>query len=403
MAAELRQELVNTNAQLEKQKSLKEVFIKKEKEVRQELERIQRYSEADTLRTASIASHVQVALKHKKKKVLQQEYEELKVSYVVSQEKLSSELQLEKEKTLELQKYLDEAKNLNDQLSLEVASLSQESLKFQEESEENRRLLEAEKNKSVLLQQNMSEQIEALTKNAPENEIKMMEELQQMKTAYQDLKVSKDSHILAYKVLSEAFLQELKASLQENKKELETMNNLQSKNKTLQETVAQMIQELQNIKTENQNESEKMETACQQLKASHAIEVQTHKTLSETYLQDLNKQIKASFQSEKQYLEKTNVLQAENKTLQDIVAQKTQELSDKQKELEQMESSQSRLKARLKVEVPSEALFLSPNIPADEAPLKVSDGETTTPEKKKSLWKRTRHRLGLTKPKCWKK
>ncbi|XP_013862976.1 prelamin-A/C [Austrofundulus limnaeus] len=249
----------------------------------------------------------------------------------------------------------------------------------------------------------MSEQIEALTKSAQENEIKMMEELQQIKTDYQNLKVSKDFDILAYKVLSEAFLQELNASLQGNKKDLEKMNTLQSKNKTLQETVAQMIQELQNMKTENQNEREKMATAYQQLKASHDIQVQTYKILSETYLQDLNKQIKASFQSEKQYLEKTNFLQAENKTLQDIVAQKTQELSEKQKEFEQMESSQGHLKASLEVEVPSEALFLSRNIPSGEALQQVSDGETTTPEENKSFWKRTRHLLGLTKPKSWKK
>ncbi|KAG8003182.1 hypothetical protein GBF38_007565 [Nibea albiflora] len=53
-SCQLNQELEETKEQLKRQKSLKEMFINKEKETRRELERLKKYTDPETLSTAKI-------------------------------------------------------------------------------------------------------------------------------------------------------------------------------------------------------------------------------------------------------------------------------------------------------------------------------------------------------------
>lgn len=122
-AGQLWQGLEEMKAQMEKQKSPKALFIKKEKDVRQELQTVQKHCAADTLSSAKVASQLQSDLKHKKNKLLQQDDEELKVAHVISQEKISSELQPVKQKKETLQKQLDEAERRSDELNTKRRSL----------------------------------------------------------------------------------------------------------------------------------------------------------------------------------------------------------------------------------------------------------------------------------------
>ncbi|KAG8005263.1 hypothetical protein GBF38_011243 [Nibea albiflora] len=69
-SCQLNQELEETKEQLKRQKSLKEMFINKEKETRRELERLKKYTDPETLSTAKIANQVRDTTKRKKKKTL---------------------------------------------------------------------------------------------------------------------------------------------------------------------------------------------------------------------------------------------------------------------------------------------------------------------------------------------
>ncbi|XP_037832154.1 myosin-9-like [Kryptolebias marmoratus] len=336
-SSQLWQELEETKAQLDKQKSLKEVFIKKEKEVRQELQRLQKYTDAETLSSAKIASQVQSSIKQKKKKTLQQDYEELKVAHVISQERFSAELQLEKEKTKALQQQLDEAKHLYEELSnkyeMDVVALRQQAAAFQQEAAENQSQVDAEKQLQNHLKETSAKEIQQLREISQEKESKLQKELEQLVSSYSHLKTKHEMDVFALKVMSEAFLHQLskdmQVSVQNNKEHLEKINNLQAENKTLNETMTQEIFNLEMI--------------CSNTQKNFEAEVDR--------------------------------LTAELKDQIEINLQLSSELKDRQLD--------------------------SPN--PEKPLLETPDGELTSPEKKKSFWKRTRHFLGLKKPGSWKK
>ncbi|KAG7217102.1 hypothetical protein INR49_027643 [Caranx melampygus] len=115
---QLSQELERTKQDLSWQKFLKKMFIKREKETRRKLERIQKYGDAETLSMAKTATQVQNNIKWKKKKLLQKDYEELNVAYVKSHKKVTAELQKEKEKNADLQEKLEKLEASHQETSL---------------------------------------------------------------------------------------------------------------------------------------------------------------------------------------------------------------------------------------------------------------------------------------------
>lgn len=108
--AHLSRELVWTKQELARQKRLKKMFINREKETKRQLERLQKYSNPETLSTANIATQVQDTIKQKKKKFLQNDYEKLQVAYIKAQEKFEMELQKEKQINAALQASCQEIK-----------------------------------------------------------------------------------------------------------------------------------------------------------------------------------------------------------------------------------------------------------------------------------------------------
>ncbi|XP_035010595.1 uncharacterized protein LOC118106287 [Hippoglossus stenolepis] len=104
---QLSQELQELQQELVRQKRLKEMFINRGKGTKQELERLQKYSNAETLSAARITSQVNNTIKRRKKKDLQKDYEELQVAYIIKQERFNNELQEEKKKNNALQEELE--------------------------------------------------------------------------------------------------------------------------------------------------------------------------------------------------------------------------------------------------------------------------------------------------------
>ncbi|XP_024133593.1 transcription factor SPT20 homolog [Oryzias melastigma] len=103
---QLHQELEETKKQLAKQKELKEKCINDNKELKRELERLQKYAHPQVLSAAKISNQVQSAIKQRKKKDLQRDYEELKVAYVTNEAKFSKDLEAERQKNNILQQEL---------------------------------------------------------------------------------------------------------------------------------------------------------------------------------------------------------------------------------------------------------------------------------------------------------
>lgn len=130
---ELQKELEVTKGQWQRQKTLKEMFINREKETRRELERLIKYSNADTLSKERIASLVRQTTRQKKKKDLHVEYEELKVAHLISEEKITAELQMEMEKVKRLQEEQEKLLEDNKRHETELRSVGQQADALQQE------------------------------------------------------------------------------------------------------------------------------------------------------------------------------------------------------------------------------------------------------------------------------
>ncbi|KAG8014379.1 hypothetical protein GBF38_017529 [Nibea albiflora] len=97
--------LEETKAQ--RQKSLKEMLINKEKETRRELERLKKYTDPEPLSTAKTANRVRDNTTRKRTKLLQVDYEELQMAHII-EEKFTNELQAEKNKNKLLTEELEQ-------------------------------------------------------------------------------------------------------------------------------------------------------------------------------------------------------------------------------------------------------------------------------------------------------
>ncbi|XP_044053878.1 golgin subfamily A member 6-like protein 22 [Siniperca chuatsi] len=231
MRLQLSKELENTKEQLARQKSLKEMFINKEKETRSELEGLKRLSDTGAMDTMRIATEVGNNIKRKQKKVLQNEFKELKVAHVVSQEKFSAELQSEKDKNKALQQELEQLKvscqiNLRYKTELKAEREKSDSLQKQLEKEiqskaecvseklEVIKQLRAEKD---ALLQPMEEKIQTVKKNASEKE-KFSKELEDLKDKL-NKQISTNQELLSKLQAEEEVSQGLRTELAKLKEE----------------------------------------------------------------------------------------------------------------------------------------------------------------------------------------
>lgn len=100
----LRQNVKDLTELLDKERGLEEQAMNKERETRRQLERLQKFSNPETLSTVNIASQVRDTIKKKSFKLLQTDYVMLQVAYKRSEEKFTADLQAEAEKNKHLQR-----------------------------------------------------------------------------------------------------------------------------------------------------------------------------------------------------------------------------------------------------------------------------------------------------------
>ncbi len=195
----LSKELEETKAQWQRQKDLKEMFINREKETRRELERLQKYSDPETLSTARIATQVNNNIKRRKKRDLQTDYEELKVAYIVHQKQLNNELQVEKERNIALQNEVKKSNftlSANPDVATVIAEVNALKQLLQKEQEQNNGLLKScqelkEAHKST--QENLEKA--CLVNQKYENEIiSFRQQVDHAHTLQQELEALRYSH-----------------------------------------------------------------------------------------------------------------------------------------------------------------------------------------------------------------
>ncbi|XP_027855906.1 A-kinase anchor protein 9-like [Xiphophorus couchianus] len=215
--AHLEAELEETKLQLKRQKGLKEMFINQAKEAKRELERVQKFSDPAVLNAAVIASKVHNDVKYKKKKPLQQDFVELKVAHILSQEAFVAEIQAEREKSQALQKELEELQT------------SHEELQSKYEADVARLRQEAETQKCY--------------------EVRLSEELDQVRVSYEELKSRYETDIM---------------ELQSTQAELEKVNTL------YQELHCQYETDVTSLK--QQAEKYQQETSCLKNDMQTAVE-----------------------------------------------------------------------------------------------------------------------------------
>ncbi|KAK2844899.1 hypothetical protein Q5P01_011558 [Channa striata] len=190
---QLSQHLDETKQQLARQKSLKEMYINKEKELKSQLEMMEKYADAETLSTSKIAAQVRDNIKQKKKKVLQKDYEELKVAYTVSQEKLTAELQKAQAFKEELDQLRASYEEVNLKYDTTVLTAKQQVDNIQQQLEKEIKChTDREANDHLLIQslraemdgvyQKMAGEIEVLKLYAADKETVFLNELEQLKT-----------------------------------------------------------------------------------------------------------------------------------------------------------------------------------------------------------------------------
>ncbi|KAG7231324.1 hypothetical protein INR49_012164 [Caranx melampygus] len=494
--AQISQELEKTKEELAKQKSLKKIFIKKDKETRRELERVQTYADPETLDTLKIANQVRDTNRHKKKKALHKDYEELQVAHLISQEKFTVELQAEKDKNAALQKELDDLRASYKEVTLkceaEVLSRQQvENLQCELENEKKAHTDRVSEN--LLLENNLRAEMEALRckmdqeislahQRTCEQELALKRELEEQKALLNNqLSVNQDlttelmaerEKNTALQEVSDQNIQKCEDEVHTAKQQVEKLqhelerameaqattlteskvleNNLRAEMEALRSKMDQEIslaqqrtceqeltlkRELEELRTQLNNQlsvnqdltteltaERDKNTALQEVSDQNRQrcedEVHTAKQQVEKLQHELERAMEAQATTESESKVLENNLRAEMEALRckmdqeiSLAQQRTceQELALK-RELEELRTqlnNQLSVNQDLTTELEAERLRNQPPqeeiSSQEEESTEHEDENLATRPRRTSVWKRTRHLLGLRKPQRWKR
>ncbi|XP_027860228.1 interaptin-like [Xiphophorus couchianus] len=292
--AHLKEELEETKLQLQRQTDIKETLISQAEDAKRELERLERFSDPEVIKAVITASKAYKDVKDMKMKPLQQEYVDLKVAHLLSQEALKAEIHDEKVKSQALQEELDELQTSYQELRSKyeaddgLVRQEAETQTFDEEQlSEEQELLENGRAEKDDMFQEMSQKISFLQ----DSEKRLQEELNQMKSSYNELNCKYESDISGLKQDVETFqqmIQQEETALSKEKKE----NLIHEINySALLEQVERLnLQLIQERKTNMEKSEEDMEL-LEKMRAENTV-LQEKTTKEIQYLQDSEKLLK---------------------------------------------------------------------------------------------------------------
>ncbi|XP_014880347.1 cingulin-like protein 1 [Poecilia latipinna] len=295
--AHLEAELEETKLQLKRQKALKETFINKNKEVKRELERVEKFSDPAVLNAAVIASKVHNDVKCKKKKDLQQDFEELKVAHLLSQESFVAEIQAEREKSKTLQEELDAVqtsyKELRSRYEADVSKVKQEA-ETQKLCEakliEERRLLEDLRAEKDHMFQDMSEKIALLQ----DNEKLLKEEMNQVKLSYNNLICQYESQVSGLERDMKTYRQQVKDEKEANSKRanenLQLIDTLRAEKEEMFQKMSREITIMQKMEKLLLDDLDRVHLSKDELKSKYNTDVMELQQQLDTYKQKTKKE-----------------------------------------------------------------------------------------------------------------
>ncbi|XP_054909011.1 centrosomal protein of 112 kDa-like [Poeciliopsis prolifica] len=388
----LKAKLEETNIQLKRQKALKEMFINRDKETQKKLERVEQFSDPGVLNAAVLAAQVHNTVKHKNKKMLQKDFEELKVALLLSQEALSSQIQAEKDKNKVLQEELDkvqtsykelcsmyeadeaetqtvceeqellgnlgtERDKMFQKVSEEIAFLQNS---FQEELEQIKlsyRELDCRHDEDVsgLTQKvetqevrfendvNLGKAIENLTAEkeglvpkmskeitpSEKREKEMLNELDQVKVLYQKLKTKYETDVAELQQQAETYCQKIKLNKVANLKRAKEDKKLIDELRAELDNRAQEVARLENVRKQNLSELDRVKVSHQEKTTTYEKVVSELKTQVETYRDAVDRERKANLERAEKYLQQINTLKAEKEHLCEEMSIEVQNLQQK--------------------------------------------------------------------------
>ncbi|XP_038126125.1 myosin-1B-like [Cyprinodon tularosa] len=356
---ELEGQLEETKLEVKRQKNLKEMFINKGKETKKELERLQKVSDPEILNSAAIAEIVHNDMKYKKKKMLQKDFDELKVAHILVQQSLTSQIQAEKDKNIALQEELYKLKTSYQELPSKSkdAAAEMQHVGIQTEDEqrtsENEQLLENFIAEKEDLFQKMSQEIASLR----ERDTSLLRQLDQLQVSYQELNCRYEKDVSALKQQAEAYQQELNchknASSERARQDLQLINDLGAEKYDLYQKMSQEVTLLQEKEKNSQSELQQLRESYHEMTCMYEKDVSLLKQQVEKYQKEVDHEKKANSERAKNDLQQINQLRAERLHLYQEMSQEIQIL--KQKELvnhlsgetEQSEKENSALKQQV--------------------------------------------------------
>ncbi len=386
----LSKELEETKAELQRQKALKELFINKGKETKQELEILRKYSNQETLNAAKIATLVWDNIKRKKKRDLQNDFEELRVAFITNEGRYELDLQAERKKNMALQNEVEKLRVLVNEVNPGCkpdASIVREEV--------------------GTLQEELKKEVEQ------KNELrKCYEELQEAHRLSQD-KLTAELLVEREKI---KFLHEdLEKICEVNQKYVIDIISVRQQIDSLQRELDQEVQQKKRL----QLDLEEVQAAHALSQQSFAVELKIERVKS-TMLQEELEVIRLSHQLISQKCDSDVItLTKQAETLQsksdteaqtcELVTQCEELPEDKGRQEQQSLPGTPVSQPLTEAEFHPSALAHREEEKEEEALTILQEeaavSEEVPPERKKtpSVWKRMRHRLGLRKPKCLKK
>ncbi|XP_034529097.1 intracellular protein transport protein USO1-like [Notolabrus celidotus] len=386
--------LERSNEELEKKllktKKLKDVYIERSKVQRRELDKLNFYDGAGNLNKEEMSTLINSKFKHSHFRNLEEDYEELQVGHMLSQQALKEELQLEKDKCRILQEELNETKlsylNISSRYDTEVPALRQQAGFFLHELENEKqshadRVLEDQRHMDDMraendaLHQKMAQDFNDLQQSAFERERDLLNELEELKIQLSLQKLCQQENQdmkKTYTISQERFAAELQLQNQKNKVLQEERESLTVSYNDLNqryETVISTVQQQADVIQSNEDRMrEYLRVISEQKAEQDALQKEIAEEVSKT-------------EKEEEVPSQMETTSCQEEPLPEALTAKVQEEAEESKEQTSEEETSDR-----------PAMV---GLQQEEA-----EAVNTTQH---SFWKRFRHALGLRKPKRWKK
>ncbi|XP_054881121.1 golgin subfamily A member 6-like protein 24 [Poeciliopsis prolifica] len=349
--AHLEEELEETKFQLQKQTELKVGFFNKAHRATEELKRLQRYTDTETLKVVAIACQAHFSVEDLDKEELQQKYEDLKVSQFHIQDALLAEMHDEKQRNKVLEDKLDDLKASYEELRRKYeADVGDEAKLHEEQSLEKLRvekdnIIHDMTQKIDLLQENekrLQDELEE-SKRGTNEQSKLINELKQQAEIYQDkikkaeaalYKERKENVILGlnYTVLIEQFekLETQKETLMEKSEEdTALVEEIRKEYAILQRKANQDAKFLKKNAKILKKELDESKTFYNKLKLKFNLDITGLKEEMERCKQKVQQEKDASLQSATEKQQLIDSLRQENAVLEENTRREIQVLQDK--------------------------------------------------------------------------